>query len=233
MAGTRHSERPASAMARSAKRQAVAHAAIVAAVMVLTIAPWTIRNAHVAHGFVPVGSNASFTLWSGHNDRADGGPVYQPPAELARLARMTEADAAATQRRDAIDWAVHHPGRELELIPLKLRALARGDSTLISAWIDAAGQHPLGHQARAIARYVSNAASYGLIAAALLAIALAGRSLWRLPAMRSILLFLALAVPLYGFVYYGNVRYRVPLEPLMLLVAAAAGATIVSRRRAA
>ena len=32
------------------------------------------------------------------------------------------------------------------------------------------------------------------------------------------LVFLALAVPLYGFVYYGNVRYRLPLEPFMLLV---------------
>ena len=40
--------------------------------------------------------------------------------------------------------------------------------------------------------------------------------------MRAILAFLALAVPLYGFVYYGNVRYRVPLEPLMILVASAA-----------
>ena len=31
-------------------------------------------------------------------------------------------------------------------------------------------------------------------------------------------MFLAAAIPLYGFIYYGNVRYRLPLEPFMLLV---------------
>src|SRR4051794_32460128 len=121
----------AAAWEPGARKRALRQAAIVVLAMVLTIAPWTIRNSSVAHGFVPVGTNASATLWSGHNPRADGGPVYQTPAELARLSKLSEADSAAEQRRQAIDWATHHPGRELELIPLKLRALARGDSLLI------------------------------------------------------------------------------------------------------
>ena len=37
------------------------------------------------------------------------------------------------------------------------------------------------------------------------------------------------ALVLYGFVYYGNYRYRLPYEPLMVLVAAAAGDAGVSR----
>ena len=215
------------------RTQAAKHAAITAAVMLLVVAPWTIRNASVAHGFVPVASNASFTLWSGHNDDADGGPVYQSPAELARLSRMSEAAAAAEQRHDAVDWAIHHPGRELVLIPLKLKSLASGDSLLIDTWIDAAGQHPLGHDAKAVATRVSDVASYGLIAAVLLTVALAGRALWRIPAMRAVLALLAVAVPLYGFVYYGNVRYRVPLEPLMLITAAAGLAAYRGRGRRA
>jgi 4-amino-4-deoxy-L-arabinose transferase-like glycosyltransferase len=215
--------------APGARKPALRHAAVVAVAMLLTIAPWTIRNAGVAHGFVPVGTNASATLWSGHNPDANGGPVYQSPAELARLSKLSEADSAADQRSDAIDWAVHHPLRELELIPLKLRALARGDALLVERWINAAGQRPLGETEAAVASRLANLASYGLLALLLVSLVVAGRSLWRIPAARALLAFLALAVPLYGFVYYGNVRYRVPLEPLMLLVAAGALTPLLAR----
>src|SRR2546423_2565696 len=65
--------------ARGAMRRAWRDTAIVAVVMVLTVAPWTIRNAVVVHGFVPVATNASATLWSGHNPHANGGPHDHPP----------------------------------------------------------------------------------------------------------------------------------------------------------
>ena len=212
------------------RRVALRDTAAVVAVMVLTIAPWTIRNAIVMHGFVPVATNASATLWSGHNDRADGGPVYQSPAELAAQAHLSEVDASTKVRNEAIDWAVSHPLRELELIPLKLNALARGDSEVVSTWIDASGQRPLGARLAALASGLADLGSYALIGALLASLVLFGRSLWRVPAMRGVLLFLAAAVPLYGFVYYGNVRYRIPLEPLMLLVVAPAAAWAWERR---
>jgi 4-amino-4-deoxy-L-arabinose transferase-like glycosyltransferase len=221
----------AMAWAQGTRKTALRQAAVVAAVMLLTVVPWTIRNAGVAHGFVPVGTNASGTLWSGHNPAADGGPVYQAPAELAALSRLSEAESAAKQRREAIDWATSHPLRELELIPLKLRSLARGDSVLIPTWINATGQRPLGTTQAAIAGRLADIASYGLLALLLGGIAFFVRPLWRIPAMRAMLVFLATAVPLYGFIYYGNVRYRVPLEPLMLLVVAAVVTWGVQARR--
>jgi 4-amino-4-deoxy-L-arabinose transferase-like glycosyltransferase len=212
------------------RRPALRDTAVVVAVMLLTIAPWTIRNAIVMHGFVPVATNASATLWSGHNDRADGGPVYQSAAELAAQAHLSEVDASTKVRDEAIDWAVSHPLRELELIPLKLNALARGDSEVVSTWIDATGQRPLGARLAALASGLADFASYGLIGALVASVALFWRTLWRVPAMRGVLLFLSAAVPLYGFVYYGNVRYRIPLEPLMLLVVAPAAARVWERR---
>lgn len=212
-------------------RTSLKTAAVAAAVMVVAVAPWAIRNAGVAHGFVGLASNSSFTLWSGHNPRADGGPVYQSPKELARLSSLTEAKASAKQRHDAIQYATHHPGRELELIPLKLRALARGDALLVDTWIDTAGQQPLRGTVKTIARALASIASYALLAALLLAVTLRARRLWREPAARAMLVFVALAIPLYGFVYYGNVRYRVPLEPLMLVLVAVAFSA--RRRRAA
>src|SRR5205085_6543013 len=134
---------------------------------------------------------------------------------------------------DAIHWAIHHPVRELELIPLKLKALAQGDSEVVWTWIDAAGAQPLGGSVRSVAVRLADAASYALLGALLLTVLVYGRRLWRVPAMRAMLLFLAAAVPLYGFVYYGNVRYRIPLEPFMILVVAAWAPRVYSRLRPA
>jgi hypothetical protein len=217
---------------RGERKVAVRHAAVVAVVMALVITPWTIRNIDVAKGFVPVGSNASYTLWAGHNPRANGGPVYQTEAELAKFKGLSEAEAASRQRRTAIDWAVSHPLRELELIPLKLNALLRGDSLLIRTWINAAGQTPLSSAQTDLLGGVADLASYALIAALLASVVLYGRVLWRIPVMRASLAFLALAVPLYGLVYYGNVRYRIPLEPLMLLVVGGVAARVGAARPA-
>jgi 4-amino-4-deoxy-L-arabinose transferase-like glycosyltransferase len=215
---------------RGERKVAFRHAAIVAVVMALVIAPWTIRNIDVAKGFVPVSGNASFTLWAGHNPRANGGPVYQSPAELAKLNKLPEAEAGSRQRSDAIDWAVSHPLRELELIPLKLNALARGDSLLIRTWINAAGQAPLTSAQADLFGGVADMASYSLIVAFLASVLLCARALWRIPVMRACLAFIALAVPLYGFIYYGNVRYRIPLEPLMILVVAGVAARVWAAR---
>jgi 4-amino-4-deoxy-L-arabinose transferase-like glycosyltransferase len=216
--------------APGARRSALRHAAAVAVVMALTVTPWTIRNIDVAGGFVLVAANSSYTLWAGHNPRADGGPVYQSAAESARLSRMSEAGAASKQRGDAVAWALRHPLRELELIPLKLRELARGDSRLIETWINVPGQTPLGPRAAELVGGVAGIASYALLAALIGGVAAFGRHLWRIPTTRACLAFLALAVPLYGFVYYGNLRYRIPLEPLMLVVVAGAAAHAWGRR---
>jgi hypothetical protein len=138
-------------------------------------------------------------------------------------------EASNRVRDDAIDWAVHHPLRELELIPLKLKALAKGDSEVVWTWINATGAEPLGKSERAVVTRAADAASYALIAALLLTVVVLGRSLWRIPAMRAILLFIGAAIPLYGFVYYGNVRYRIPLEPFMILVVSAWAPRVYAR----
>ena len=218
---------------RGLRRQAILRALAVAAVMLVTVAPWTIRNAVVVHAFVPVATNASDTLWSGHNSSAQGGPVYAPHTLLlkARGANFELAEANLL-RREALKFAVHHPLRELKLIPLKLAALSRGDSFLIDTWLNTRGQHAIEPGTATVVGVIADLASEALMVATILAVVLFRRSLWRIPMMRGVLVFLALAIPLYGFVYYGNVRYHVPLEPLMLLVIAPAlGAAWAARER--
>ena len=92
---------------------AVATAAVV-------MVPWTVRNAVVMDAFVPVATNASETLWSGHNAHATGAQVY-PPADYDERFDQTlpalELERAKALRNDAIEYMVTHPVRELELDP--------------------------------------------------------------------------------------------------------------------
>ena len=66
-------------------RDWVRHAAVLLAAMVLTIAPWTIRNAIVMDAFIPVANNASWTLYVGHNPIANGGPELPDGQVAARV----------------------------------------------------------------------------------------------------------------------------------------------------
>ena len=59
------------------------------------------------------------------------------------------------------------------------------------------------------------------------------RRLWRLhPMMRGVLAYLAACLVVYGFVYYGQFRYRLPMEPLMILVATPLVVSVWQARRA-
>jgi 4-amino-4-deoxy-L-arabinose transferase-like glycosyltransferase len=216
---------------RGERRRALRGTAIVVAVMLATVAPWTVRNALTVHAFVPVSTNASDTLWSGHNPAANGGPVYALQTNvLSRVRRGNyEVNSAALLRHEAFEYALHHPLRELKLIPLKLRSLVRGDSELIRVWINSRGQKPLGRTTASVLGTLADVAWFALLAATIAAVGVFRRELWAIPIVRGVLAFLALAIPLYGFVYYGNFRYRLPLEPLMLLVVATAAAACMQR----
>jgi 4-amino-4-deoxy-L-arabinose transferase-like glycosyltransferase len=203
-------------------RAVLRQTAVVVGVMVLAVVPWTIRNAVVADAFVPVATNSSTTLWSGHNPSADGGPKFR--IDIRRRSKLRgaalEVEEARIQRHDAIDFALHNPRRELELIPLKLRTHLSGDSQVVTKWINTATDRPMGETATSVAKLWADVFWYSLLAATLASVVVFGRRLWGEPALRGMLAFMAVTIPLYGFVYYGNFRYRLPLEPLMIVVAA-------------
>jgi 4-amino-4-deoxy-L-arabinose transferase-like glycosyltransferase len=201
-------------------------AAVLLAAMALTIAPWTIRNAIEMDAFIPVATNASTTLWSGHNSEANGGATYASPELLARIPKglnSTEHEVAEARllRREAIHWAIRNPHKELGLIPRKLIALGNATSNVFNIWFNAPGDYEVGTSSRAFFGVVGDAFDYFLILLTVSALALLGaRRLWRLhPMMRGVLAYLAACLFVYGFVYYGQFRYRLPMEPLMILVA--------------
>jgi 4-amino-4-deoxy-L-arabinose transferase-like glycosyltransferase len=202
----------------------LAWSAALVAVAALTVMPWPIRNAVAMDAFVPLSTNASITLWSGHNPDANGAQVYAPPSLLRQVhgtGKEREIGESRLLRREAFDYMTSHPGRELELVPLKLLNLNRGDSWALE-WVNAGGpgERPFGSEIATPVRVVADSAYFGLLAATIMALVVLGRELWRQPLVRGVLVLFAGALVMYGFVYYGNYRYRAPLEPLMMLVCA-------------
>jgi hypothetical protein len=200
--------------------------ALLVGAMALTIVPWTIRNAMVMDAFIPVSSNASVTLWSGHNPTANGGPTYAPPELLAKErdedAPNAEVAHSRLLRREAIKWAIRNPHKELGLIPRKLLSLNGGADRTLAVWFNARdGERQLGTSSLIVFIRLGDGLGYFLLLATLASLVLIGpRRLWRsTAAMRGILAYLAACLVAYGFVYYGQHRYRVPMEPFMILVA--------------
>jgi hypothetical protein len=78
---------------------------------------------------------------------------------------------------------------------------------------------------------VADATYYALLTLFLTSLLVFGRAFLRTRLLRAAIAFLAVALVLYGFLFYGNFRYRIPLEPLMILVAAPLVARLADLRR--
>ncbi len=209
----------------STRAQLVRRVGVIALVAIATLVPWAIRNAVVMDAFVPTGTNASHTLWVGHNPGATGGQVYPPPGfddQFSPESPARELESSKALRSEAIDYMLSHPLRELELIPLKLIHLNRGDSYVFD-WVNSV---PPGESPPVAAIDVerigvlADAAYFAVLAATVFGAVFLGRRFWREPLMRCIAASFLTALFLYGFLYYGNYRYRLAYEPLMIVVAA-------------
>lgn len=201
--------------------------ALVLAGVAIVVGAWTARNAIVMDAFVPVSTNGSQTLWAGHNPTAHGGPTYPESAFDAQAPgfspREQELEDSRRLRREAIEWMVDNPAAELSLVPRKLAWLIRGDSQVLWEWVQPAGREErpaIGDGAANMLGAIADLFFYGLLALTLLAGVVAWRERPLPPEQRALWLLLGAALVLYGFVLYGNFRYRLPFEPAMLLLAA-------------
>ncbi len=195
----------------------------IAGVAILVLLPWTIRNAIVMDAFVPIATNASDTLWAGHNPGATGSQMYVTEAYLQQFDQNPphrELQASKALRNDAFEYMFTHPLQELKLIPLKLIHLNRGDSFAL-VWVnETPGIPPLSALNYERIGVLADIGYFGLLALTLLGSVFLGREFWSRPTFRCIKASFATALFLYGFLYYGNYRYRIPYEALMVVVAA-------------
>ncbi|MGD0965161.1 MAG: glycosyltransferase family 39 protein [Candidatus Acidiferrales bacterium] len=197
-------------------QQGLAKVALTTGVIVLCCLPWTIRNYVVFHSFIPLRSALGLQLWLGNNDQyRDAFPGWLHPidntAERAKYARLGEVAYMREKQREAIDWIIAHPRRELALFK----------DRFIATW--ACTPHPLrdfGRTPSLLIRsvFVSNVlAALGALAGTVLFYADRRLRAYAVPVTTFPVLF-----PFASYLSQALLRYRYPIDPIVLLLAAAA-----------
>jgi len=95
-------------------------ATLAVSVAVLCCVPWTIRNYVAFHRFIPVRSNLPFELWLGNNDIFDehargGRKSITRTEEARRYAQLGETAYMAEKWELSTSFMRTHPGLELQL----------------------------------------------------------------------------------------------------------------------
>lgn len=200
-------------------------AAAVSIVVMLCI-PWTVRNYIAFHKLIPLRSNFALELWVGNNDNFDPNsetvaPIDPARAELREYVRIGETAFMAEKWRDATKFIWTHPRLELTLWWRRFVATWTGSENPVE-----------GFQAAetALVRVVLVSNFLVGIGTLIGILALVGR--------RSIYAFPLAAFPIvYPLVYYAthtSLRYRHPMDPvLVILVASGVAGAFEFRREAA
>jgi 4-amino-4-deoxy-L-arabinose transferase-like glycosyltransferase len=95
---------------------------VILAFLVLTIAPWAIRNYVLLGRFVPLTCRSGLNLWIANNPQADG----TAKGEYYALSKIPEVDALPEVERDltyqkyALQFIADHPGQFLRLMLRRL-----------------------------------------------------------------------------------------------------------------
>jgi 4-amino-4-deoxy-L-arabinose transferase-like glycosyltransferase len=201
--------------AQKKRRQWIGRAALSIGIIVLCCVPWTVRNYEVFHTFVPLRSVLGLQLWLGNNDdtqdifRAELHPIYDA-GERTKYIEMGEIAYMHEKQQAAVEYMRSHPAREAHLIGRRIISLWSGGTptpvkdflNVPSLWF----------------RFVL--LSNVLVAVgALLGIVILFRS-------RSVYAFPAAVFPIvFPCAYYLSLvlpRYRLPIDPLVMLLTAVA-----------
>ena len=204
---------------RRPRPAAAARAAILLAMALLVVAPWTYRNWIVFHAFVPVSTAGALALYQGNSglSREEVYEVYYGIED--EIERYDEARRLGLQAiRDRQPWwllqkLVQETPKFWETDSLVLIHITRGAYGRVSTWV-----------ARVTAAVV--VVPY----LGVLALCIAGVSAAPIDRTRGFLLATAALHFLLHVSTHGFARYRLPVMPVLFLVAAWAAVALWERR---
>jgi 4-amino-4-deoxy-L-arabinose transferase-like glycosyltransferase len=185
---------------------------LAAAIAVLCCVPWTVRNYIQFHKFIPLRSNFAFELYIGNNDNYDDQHRLRPGAitqdrEILRYLRMGETAFMEEEKRKALAFIVAHPRIESWLIAQRFVDFWTGTATPLAAFRQADSLWLrlilLCNDAAPLCAFL------GII------VLLATKNAYVLPVVSVPILF-----PLLYYVTHTSLRYRHPIDPVVLLLAA-------------
>ena len=222
--------------ARGASWRSIARQATLVGVgMAVLLVPWAVRNSFQFDSPVLLTTQTGAVLLVGHASNVRGGPDVGPYfdlmedyRELPEPLRQLEIERAAS--REAWDGFRSDPLGDLALIPTKLRWFYQHDSTWGPArlFVEAFWTGPLPFQG---ARIIAEAYYYFVLAGAVLMVAIRHPAAWR-GAYGLLFGVIGLWSFMFGFLFYGDARYHMPLLPL-LSIAAAGGIVALANPRLA
>lgn len=190
--------------------------------IVLCCLPWTIRNYSAFHRVIPIRSNLPFELWIGNND------IFDPHAvkgiqritrleETRRYAQLGETAYLADKQIRAVTFIRQKPALFLHLTGRKI----------IATWIGT--EHPMDdflHANSLLVRIVILCNAILTLGTAIGALLLA-RS--KNPFAFPLVVFPAL-FPVIYYLTHPSLRYRHPIDPILILLTAFAAAAALSKK---
>ncbi|MBN1504976.1 MAG: glycosyltransferase family 39 protein [Candidatus Eisenbacteria bacterium] len=186
---------------------------LVVAVSVLTVLPWTARNYAVTGHFVFVATGGGRQFWYGNSAYADARTTENPefPPELkARL--LAQADEPSRERllyQEGLRFVKENPGRALRLYASKLANLFQ--------------LYPSVHTGGSIGDRPPVRAAMAFVSAVLFGLSLIGAALvFAAGGRATILPLMIVSYCLGSAVFLTVMRYRLPVDPYLILLASAA-----------
>jgi len=203
------------------------NSALAAGIVVLCCVPWTVRNYAVFHSFVPLRSTLGLQLFMGNNPQArevwlgDLHPIFNS-AERQKYMDMGEVAYMREKQRDAIQFMLAHPRREVRLIAYRFVSIWTGGEP-----------HPLRYFLRVRSLWLRGVLLFNIIFAAVgtclcILMLVRARSIYAFP--------LAVFPVVFPCAYYLTLalpRYRLPIDPILMLLAAIGIAALASAKSGA
>lgn len=202
---------------------ALTRPALALGVALLCCLPWTIRNYMVFHRVVPMRSTLGLQMWIGNNENPQEAwkeelhPIFNS-AERARYVRMGEIEYMQEKQREAIEFMLAHPARDVRQFASRfVGTWSGGTPTPVEDFIRTPG---LWFRGVLLFNFL---VAFGTAAGIVI--------LWK---QQSAYLFPISVFPLvFPWAYYLTLvvpRYRLPIDPAVMLLTAVALQAICSRQ---
>jgi hypothetical protein len=182
----------------------------------LVLLPWAMRNRRVLGEWVWTSTNSGITAYDGFNPDAEGDSNQAFLEDMPQLAAMSEVTRSEYLSAKAKEYALEHPRRAAQLAVIKAGR----------TWSPV----PLSKEYRNRRTWAAGLA-YAVPFFLLVLVGLSGTGLGR--AAKVFLMVPAIYLTLVHMLSVGSLRYRIPAEPPMAVIAAAVLATPGPRWRRA
>ena len=195
---------------------------LACAIAVLCCVPWTVRNYLAFHRFIPLRSNFAFELWLGNNEQFDEQSQVVPAAdperaEIRKYVHMGETAFMQDKWQKATDFMRAHPRLEITLFAQRFVATWTGVEKPIESFRDT--DSPLVRLVLISNTLAALGALCGIVAL------LRSRNIYAFPLAAGPIVY-----PVIYYVTHTSLRYRHPIDPILLLLAAIAVAALVPNR---